>query len=75
MTLNELNKSIINCRLCSRLVNFRETIAKEKRRQYINDIYWGKPIVGYGDQNAILLMIGLTTSKDRKVLQQMFTEY
>ena len=59
MTLNELNKSIINCRLCSRLVNFRETIAKEKRRQYINDIYWGKPIVGYGDQNAKLLMIGL----------------
>mgnify|MGYP001430761328 CR=1 FL=1 len=59
MTLTKLNKSIISCRLCSRLVNFREKIAKEKRRQYINEIYWGKPITGYGDPKAKLLMIGL----------------
>ena len=59
MTLLKLNKSIINCHLCSRLVAFREKIAKEKRRQYINEIYWGKPITGYGDTKAKLLMIGL----------------
>ncbi len=59
MTLTKLNKEIINCRQCNRLVNFREKIAKEKRRQYIDQIYWGKPITGYGDNKAKLLMIGL----------------
>jgi len=59
MTFFKLNQSIIKCRLCSRLVNFREKIAFEKRRQFINEIYWGKPITGYGDPKAKLLMIGL----------------
>ena len=44
MTLSNLNKSIIHCRKCERLVNFREKIAKEKRKQYIDQSYWGKPI-------------------------------
>ena len=38
---------------------FREKIAKEKRKQYINEKYWGKPITGYGDPTARLLIIGL----------------
>ena len=59
MTLNKLNNKIIQCRNCDRLVNFREKIATEKRRQYIDQDYWGKPITGYGDANAQLLMIGL----------------
>ena len=59
MTLSKLNKSIISCRQCDRLVNFREKIANEKRRQYIDEIYWWKPITGYGDGNAKLLMVGL----------------
>jgi uracil-DNA glycosylase family 4 len=59
MTLNKLNNKIIQCRNCDRLVNFREKIATEKRRQYIDQNYWGKPITGYGDVNAQLLMIGL----------------
>ena len=59
MTLNKLNNKIINCRQCVRLVNFREKIAAEKRRQYIDEKYWGKPITGYGDLYAHLLMIGL----------------
>ena len=59
MTLNILNKKIIKCRQCTRLVNFREKIANEKRRQYIDQKYWGKPITGYGDDQAKLLMIGL----------------
>ena len=59
MTLNKLNKEIIKCKQCNRLVNFREKIANEKRRQYIDQTYWGKPITGYGDTTAKLLMIGL----------------
>ena len=59
MTLSKLNKLIIDCRQCDRLVNFREKIASEKRRQYMNEDYWGKPITGYGDKKAKLLMVGL----------------
>ena len=59
MKLTKLNNSITNCILCPRLVEFREKVAKEKRRQYLNEIYWGKPITGYGDSKAKLLMIGL----------------
>ena len=59
MSLSKLNQSIIKCTLCNRLVKFREKIAKEKRKQYLDQIYWGKPITGYGDHQAKLLMIGL----------------
>ena len=59
MTLSKLNKLIIDCRQCERLVNFREKIATEKRKQYIDEEYWGKPITGYGDEKAKLLMVGL----------------
>ena len=59
MTLIKLNNKITKCRQCERLVNFREKIATEKRRQYLDESYWGKPITGYGDPNAKLLMIGL----------------
>ena len=59
MTLIKLNNKITKCRECNRLVNFREKIATDKRRQYIDQTYWGKPITGYGDINSQLLMIGL----------------
>ena len=58
-SLEKLNKKIISCEQCERLVNFRNEIAIKKRKQYINEIYWGKPITGYGDYNAQLLIIGL----------------
>ena len=54
-----LNKKIINCKKCKRLVAFREKIAKKKRKQYINENYWGKPITGFGDVNGKILLIGL----------------
>jgi len=57
--LSKLNKKIISCTKCKRLVSFRRKIATEKRKQYSNQTYWGKPITGYGDPNAKLLMIGL----------------
>ena len=63
MTLNSqfinLNKRIIECKKCKRLKNFREKIAKEKRKQYINENYWGKPITGFGDLNSKILFVGL----------------
>jgi uracil-DNA glycosylase family 4 len=57
--LEKLNKDIVSCKKCKRLVNFRQKIALEKRKQYIDETYWGKPITGYGDFKAELLMIGL----------------
>ena len=57
--LEKLNKDIVSCKKCKRLVNFRQKIALEKRKQYIDETYWGKPITGYGDSKAQLLMIGL----------------
>ena len=54
-----LNRKIINCNKCRRLVNFRKKIAKEKRKQYINEKYWGKPITGFGDIRGKILLVGL----------------
>ena len=58
-SLTKLNQEIVVCKKCPRLVDFRTKIAKEKRKQYMNETYWGKPITGYGDAKAELLMIGL----------------
>ena len=54
-----LNKKIVKCSKCKRLVNFRKKIAKKKRKQYINEKYWGKPITGFGDINGEILLVGL----------------
>ena len=55
----KLNKSIIKCSKCPRLVKFRNKISNEKRRQYQNETYWGKPITGFGDVDGKLLFVGL----------------
>ena len=55
----KLEKSIVSCKKCPRLVKFRNKIASEKRKQYINEKYWGKPITGFGDKNAKILFVGL----------------
>ena len=54
-----LNSRIIKCKKCPRLVKFRKKIANEKRKQYINQQYWGKPINGFGDSKAEILFVGL----------------
>ena len=54
-----LNKTIIKCKKCPRLTKFIKKISKEKRKQNINDIYWGKPVAGFGDFNAKILILGL----------------
>ena len=58
-SFKKLENSIINCKKCPRLVNFRTQVAKDKRKQYINEKYWGKPITGFGDQKARILLVGL----------------
>tara|TARA_E500000331_G_C17184088_1_gene681876 strand:- start:576 stop:1262 length:687 start_codon:yes stop_codon:yes gene_type:complete len=55
----KLNKDIIKCQECKRLVNFRKKISKNKRKQYISQKYWGKPITGFGDTRAKILLVGL----------------
>src|SRR5690349_24905403 len=57
--LRVLNEEIIACRKCSRLVKYREKVAREKRRAYREWEYWGKPVPGFGDPNAQLLILGL----------------
>ena len=59
MQLSELENKIIKCKKCPRLVKFRNKIAKEKRKQYINEKYWGKPITGFGNSNAKIIIVGL----------------
>jgi uracil-DNA glycosylase family 4 len=57
--LQVLNQEIIVCRKCPRLVEFREHIAQVKRRAYRECEYWGKPVPGFGDPKASVLLIGL----------------
>ena len=54
-----LNKKIIKCNKCSRLVEFRKKIIRNKRKQFINQKYWGRPITGFGDIDAKMLFVGL----------------
>lgn len=57
--LNQFEEEIITCRLCPRLVTWREQVAKEKRRAFRYQEYWGKPVPGFGDPQARLLIVGL----------------
>ena len=57
--ISQLNNKIIKCRSCIRLINFRKKIIKNKRKQYIKEKYWGKPITGFGDINGKILFVGL----------------
>lgn len=58
-TLVTLNADIVSCTSCPRLVAYRETVAQQKRRQFRNWSYWGKPIPGFGDPQARLYILGL----------------
>src|SRR5271169_262123 len=59
LLLSVLNQEIISCRKCQRLVEYREKVAREKRRAFREWTYWGKPVPGFGDPNAALLILGL----------------
>ena len=54
-----LTESIIQCRRCPRLVEWREQVAKEKRAAFSDEEYWGRPLPGFGDPAASLVVVGL----------------
>ncbi len=58
-SLDSLNNEIISCRKCPRLVEWREEVARVKRKAYMDQEYWGKPVPGFGDPHARVLVVGL----------------
>ncbi|MCS7009793.1 MAG: uracil-DNA glycosylase [Anaerolineales bacterium] len=58
-SLETLNADLLACRRCPRLVIWREQIARQKRRAYRDWDYWGKPVPGFGDPTAQVLVVGL----------------
>ena len=57
--LDILNNEIVECWKCPRLVEYREKVAREKRRAFRDWTYWGRPVPGFGDPDAALLILGL----------------
>lgn len=57
--LEQLNSQIVRCRKCPRLVRWREASAKEPPRRYVGHDYWAKPLAGFGDPRARVLIVGL----------------
>ncbi len=59
MSLVELEREVVACRRCPRLVAWREEVARAKRAAYRDDVYWGRPVPGFGDPSARLVVVGL----------------
>jgi uracil-DNA glycosylase len=59
MDIDNLNQTIISCRKCLRLVEYRESVAKKKKRAYLEWEYWGKPVPAFGDFKGRVLVVGL----------------
>jgi uracil-DNA glycosylase len=57
--LQTLTDEIVSCRACPRLVAWRESVAREKRAAYRDDTYWARPVPGFGDPRARMLLVGL----------------
>jgi len=57
--LEKINNSIIKCKKCPRLIRFTKKISTQKRKQNKNEKYWGKPVPGFGDDKAKLMILGL----------------
>jgi uracil-DNA glycosylase len=59
MTLQAVQRQIVDCNACPRLREYCGRIAQEKRRAYRDEVYWGKPVPGFGDSRARMLLVGL----------------
>jgi uracil-DNA glycosylase family 4 len=59
LSLAELEQRVVNCRLCPRLVEWREQVAREKRASFAHEEYWGRPVPGFGDPDARVFVLGL----------------
>ncbi len=58
-TLDQLRRRVIDCRACPRLVEWREQVSIDKRASYRDEEYWGRPIPGFGDPKASIVVLGL----------------
>ena len=57
--LGALEREVVECRRCPRLVQWREQVARERRAAYASEDYWGRPLPGFGDPRALILILGL----------------
>src|SRR3954469_6273186 len=57
--LAELEEEISSCRRCPRLVEWREKVAREKKAAHASEAYWGRPVPGFGDPDARVVVLGL----------------
>src|SRR5438093_13655498 len=55
----DLNRKVVDCRDCPRLVGYRESVARAKKKRFLSCNYWGRPVPGFGDITASILVIGL----------------
>jgi uracil-DNA glycosylase family 4 len=55
----DLNEEVVECRACRRLVEYRESVARVKKKQFLSWDYWGRPVPGFGDISGSILVIGL----------------
>ena len=58
-SLGQLADEVASCRRCQRLVAWREQVAREKRAAFASEQYWGRPVPGFGDAHASVLIVGL----------------
>ena len=58
-SLDRVTREIVSCFACPRLVEWRELVAREKRASFAHEQYWGRPVPGFGDPGAHLLVVGL----------------
>src|SRR5688500_14480120 len=58
-SLERVTQEVVNCRACPRLVAWRELVAAERRASFRDEVYWGRPVPGFGDPDASLLVVGL----------------
>lgn len=58
-TFDRLNKKIVSCKKCPRLIRYCKKIAVDKKKAFQNESYWGKPIPGFGDPLASIIIVGL----------------
>jgi len=59
LDFESLGVRIESCRRCPRLVDWREKVAEERRASFINEEYWGRPVRGFGDSRASMMVVGL----------------
>jgi uracil-DNA glycosylase len=58
-SLAQVRAEVLACRQCPRLVRYREQVAREKKKEFRRETYWGKPVPGFGDPNGRLVVVGL----------------